>query len=224
MLSTFYVKISSLMKDKYDWILEKISHPENLNKEAIDTFRDDKDLQELYSLLCKTADACTQPRTPDIDAEWHKFAIRHKIETTRRTFHIFSSKAAAVFIGIFVSIAVVAATIGIRHALQNITGEDNSNSTETLSQVDDESVSPTCSEPASTEIEPVIFKNTTLDRILREIADHYGYEISVNNGNSLELKLYFRWDKSLSIEEIVEQLNNFEQLHLTLDGNTLAVN
>ena len=55
-----------------------------------------------------------------------------------------------------------------------------------------------------------------LPDLLSAIAAH-------KNERVRQLRLFFKWDKTQSIEEIVADLNHFEHIHLTLEGQKLTV-
>ena len=55
------------------------------------------------------------------------------------------------------------------------------------------------------------------------IGDFYSYQIDFKNYNAKSLRLYYRWNQTSTIQEIVESLNNFEQIHLTIGGETIKI-
>ena len=71
--------------------------------------------------------------------------------------------------------------------------------------------------------ETIIFKNQSLDGILTAIADFYGVSLKFKRDNSKNLRLYFQWDQSFPLEEIISQLNNFQQVNITFDNNVLII-
>ena len=36
-------------------------------------------------------------------------------------------------------------------------------------------------------------------------------------------RLYFNWNKQYNVEQVVEQLNQFEHIHITVDGDNLVL-
>ncbi len=71
--------------------------------------------------------------------------------------------------------------------------------------------------------EAVIFENETLDTILGRIAASYEVRIVIANPDKGRLRLYFKWDRTKTLEEVVAQLDNFEQINIKLDGRTIKV-
>ena len=69
----------------------------------------------------------------------------------------------------------------------------------------------------------MVFDNEPLKTIADKIAEYYGYEVEFNNEASESLRLYFRWNQENTIEEVVERLNNFEQIHIVIKDNTIKI-
>lgn len=226
----FYVNITMNMKDKTDRLLEAIEHPERFSEEEINEMLEDGEIQELYNLMSKTSDALTKTSEPDIDKEWQRFVKKHdntsqpkgRIIDSMRLF--FYRNAAAILICTVASLAVVAATVGVAYSLDRPKKEE-------LTQKDDEPVSYRAEESDSVSIsvispvEPqtVIFKDETFSAMMDAIAGYYGASVNFKNDSSKELHLYFQWDQSLPLDEIIEQLNNFEQIRIDFTDNTLNI-
>ena len=71
--------------------------------------------------------------------------------------------------------------------------------------------------------ETIVFKGENFERILADIAGYYGATVKFNQDAAKSLKLYFEWDQSLPLSEVVEQLNNFEQINITITDKILTV-
>ena len=57
--------------------------------------------------------------------------------------------------------------------------------------------------------------------MLTEIAAFYNNKVDIRNEAIRDLRLYYRWDYKADINTVIEDLNNFEQLHLVLEDNTI---
>ncbi|MDE6853968.1 MAG: hypothetical protein K2J38_02825 [Muribaculaceae bacterium] len=71
--------------------------------------------------------------------------------------------------------------------------------------------------------EIVTFRKQALDSILSAVAGYHGAAVDFRDARKKELFLYYKWDMSLSLEETVAQLNNFEQINLKLSGKVIIV-
>ncbi|MDE6122467.1 MAG: DUF4974 domain-containing protein, partial [Duncaniella dubosii] len=59
--------------------------------------------------------------------------------------------------------------------------------------------------------------------IMKEVADTYGVEVRFNNKEAASLRLYYKLDPSLTLDDVVGQLNTFEQIRIRQTGNILNI-
>ena len=208
------------MKEIPDRLLEALEHPERLSDAELDQLLSTPEALEYYRMLSHTADALMPVPEVDTDAEWQKFAARHT--KTRRSFRrrfTFRRVAAAVIVCAAVSAAVVATNVAVQHteiSEKTITPKDNTtSSTPAKAQV--------MESEAASEPQTIIFKDERLSAILSAIALYYGVESISENPSGSNIRLYFRWDQSLPLSEILEQLNSFEQINITFSDNTITL-
>ena len=69
----------------------------------------------------------------------------------------------------------------------------------------------------------MILKDEPFDSVISSIADFYGVSVEYKSEKPKELRMYFHWDRSLPLGEVVEQLNNFEQIKLRIADSTIIV-
>ena len=62
--------------------------------------------------------------------------------------------------------------------------------------------------------DPILFEDVPLQTILFEVGKIYGVEVRYNNRRTASLHLYYRLDPHLSLDEIIRQLNNFDQINI----------
>lgn len=201
--------------DKIDQLLDALDHPERYSDSDLDSILDDAEAKEVFNLLDKTSASLHPVGAPDVDAEWRKF----RRAQWRRNLRIPGNIAAALAIGI-ASFAAVAAIVGVGidyfstpkpHA--DVTTETHAEAPATLSE--DEYNAP--------ETETVVFDNESFDSIINRVAEHYGYKTVFVTETSKQLRLYFRWNPAQPIAEVVESLNNFKQIHISVKDNTLII-
>lgn len=73
---------------------------------------------------------------------------------------------------------------------------------------------------------PVIhktFENVAFEQILSEIASYYDLQVKFENNEDKTLRLYYEWNSHSSIENIVKELNQFENVNIELRQNELIV-
>ncbi|MDE6279890.1 MAG: DUF4974 domain-containing protein, partial [Paramuribaculum sp.] len=70
---------------------------------------------------------------------------------------------------------------------------------------------------------PVVFEHEQLDAIMKVIGEAYNVDVKFNNQEAASLILYYKFDSSQPLREVVEQLNTFDQINITHNDNTLII-
>lgn len=233
MRSTYYAKPLKMMdKDKYYRLFDAIEHPGDFSDNEIESLLADPELKEAYRLIAASRSALAPQPEPDIDSEWQSFAARHigsdKGSGRRHIFRLPGRRNAAAIIIITVSVAAVAAGIGLRIASERNDSRADDIAAVADNRADDAAASmtlvpDTVAASDSTSRALVIFKNESLSDILDSVARRYGAEVVFDNADKRRLRLYYNWNPALGLEETVTQLNSFEQIDMTLAGNTITV-
>lgn len=211
--------------DKYDIVLDIIEHPDNYTSERLAEILSDHECRDIYNLLCKVDSVIKVEKVIDVDAEWETFAQNRAVRS-RRIFAWPGSRAASIIAIIGTSVVAVAAGIAFTLAVT-----DSSTATMAVDEVADMAPAmsvPTSSvsaEPDSVSIDliPVMFDDEALDTIMATIARTYGVKVCFNNKYVASLHLYYKFDPSLSLDEVVSQLNTFEQINISQDGIILNI-
>ena len=71
--------------------------------------------------------------------------------------------------------------------------------------------------------EPKTFENVPLKDIAAEMGSAYHVTIEVKNVETAALRLYYPWNPQMPLGQVVEELNRFEKVHLTLTNDTLII-
>lgn len=158
-------------------------------------------------------------QVPDVEAEWNRFEQKHgkPVSAPHYALPRWSRRAASVLaivvsMGLFYAAAVSTGLLPSPFALQ----PDREVSPESAAGANAADV------PLQTEVK--VYDNVALSQILTEIADYYHVSISYENASVQTMRLFFRWDQSLSIEQTVQALNSFERIRIVArDSNTLVV-
>ena len=183
--------------DKLEQLLEQMYAQESLHDKDIDT----KDI---------------------IDEEWTKFEAEHFPSTSAGTVRDKRSilKIAAMFIGILMISGIAYA------AVQMISSQergDKIQETAAVANTHRSTASAQLAEQDSVMQQPVIFEDAELSAILREVATFYQCEPVYKNEKAKHVRLYFTWDKTKPIDEVVETFNKFERFHITRENQKLIV-
>jgi hypothetical protein len=78
-------------------------------------------------------------------------------------------------------------------------------------------------EAASTKQEPVIYNNVELQQIMQYIADGYSVKVEFKNEAARTLRFYLQWEADYTLQEIIDKINHFEKVHLTLHEETIII-
>lgn len=218
------------MKDSIDRLLNALEHPENYSDAELEQLLSDPETHEVYEMLHKAADASAPVPEINIDDEWRRFEAKQpkrRSNILRWLSFVASRNAAAVVIALVGTLAVVAATIGVTHYFIADKELAQTEQTEPQKQTDiaNANVAPTDTIPSETTplAEIIVFKGENLERILADMARYYGVTVKFNRDAAKSLQLYFEWDQSLPLNEVVGQLNNFEQINIILTDKVLTV-
>ena len=218
------------MKDNIDRLLDALEHPENYSDADVEQLLADPKAREVYDMLHKAADVSVTVPEINLDEEWRRFEAKlpKRSPVILRWLSFMASRnAAAVVTALVDTLAVVAATIGVTHYFNANKEMAQTEQTEPQKQtaIADSKVAPTDTIPAETTPLPetIVFKGENLERILADMAGYYGVTVKFNQDAAKSLLLYFEWDQSLPLSEVVEQLNNFEQINITITDKILTV-
>ncbi|MDE5749554.1 MAG: DUF4974 domain-containing protein [Duncaniella sp.] len=208
-------------------MLEIVENPEKYTPERLKELLSDPETKEIYTLLSKTSSAMTESEPVDVDEEWKRFATEHP--AVRRmwlpSFMRPGSRAASVaaillssMVAVAVGIAVTVSVIDRKNTDVGIAASENMTAGAT-SEVTLTEVSDTLAAPA----EPVLFEDAPLEEIMQTIGRTYGLKVRFEAPETAELHLFYKFDPQLSVEEVIGQLNTFEQIKIAREGQTLIV-
>lgn len=78
-------------------------------------------------------------------------------------------------------------------------------------------------EVAPTKKAPVIYNNVELQQIMLYIADGYDVKVEFKNEAARTLRFYLQWEADDTLQEIIDKINHFEKVHLTLTDETITI-
>ena len=185
--------------------LRMLLHPEKYTEEQLDQMLNDDSIP-----------------TPGAEEEWQRFE-RKELRAKRRTSPL--RKIAAMFIGTLLLSGITYATIHLWKTANSTPSETPSQPT-TVSPVENDTIAPAFkerSDSVSKSMSPIVYEDTELSTMLNDIAAHYQYEVIFQNENSKHVRLYFTWDKTAPIEDVIGTFNKFERIHITQENRQLIV-
>ena len=161
-----------------------------------------------------------------IDEEWTKFEAEHfkdgrnSSSSILQFFHS-TKKIAALFIGVLILSGITYAAI---HMISSNPQSEQVDQTVAVDKAQPSTINAQQSASAdSTIIQPVVFENAELGRILQEIASFYQCEVVYKKEKTKRVRLFFTWDKKQSLDQVVETFNKFERFHIAKENQKLIV-
>ena len=186
--------------------IRMLLHPENYTDEQLDQMLDETDIP-----------------VPDANEEWEKFRGERKEESGKRKVErgkrLPLLKIAAMFVGVLMLAGIAYAAVHVIRSQEARVG-----SQEAVVSTNTQHLSPNTQMPAdSTAMKPIIYEDAELATILNKIATFYQCEVVYKTEASKHIRLYFTWNKKVTIDDIIDTFNKFERIHITRDNKKLIV-
>lgn len=70
---------------------------------------------------------------------------------------------------------------------------------------------------------PVVYNNVELRQIMQRIADRYGVKVVFKNEKASSLRFFLQWEADDTLQEIIDKINHFEKVHLTLNEEIITI-
>ena len=174
--------------------------------------------------------------SPNIDEEWEKFSQEHQLQeeasqnaAQKAASHPITSwrKLAASIAGFVLisGIAFAAIHTYIKRSQEPtlVTADAHTEVIKTDSvKLVAEKDSLTHPKPEKPAIHKT-FENVAFEKMISEIASYYDLQVKFENNEDKTLRLYYEWNSHSSIENIVKELNQFENVNIELQQNELIV-
>jgi heme/copper-type cytochrome/quinol oxidase subunit 1 len=143
--------------------------------------------------------------------------------TTGKMMGIMPYKVAASIIGILFTAGVAFAAI---HIVQKVSSP-KSQAAQTVRSESSPSASAlpadTVKTDTTTTVQPVVFDNVALEKMLPEIAAYYHKEVEFQNDDARSLRFYFVWKQDETLDVVLHRLNLFESVTVELKSDKIVV-
>lgn len=236
--------------DKFEKILDIIDHQEKYSDEEIREILQDEECRKLYQTMMEVDSALLQQNlntqasishspddalssnsslgnySPNIDEEWEKFSQKHQLQEVSHPITSWRKLAASIAGFVLISgIAFAAIHTYIKRSQEptQVTADTHpevikSDSAKQVTAKD----SLTHPKPEKPAIHKT-FENVAFEQMISEIASYYDLQVKFENNEDKTLRLYYEWNSHSSIENIVKELNQFENVNIELQQNELIV-
>ena len=206
--------------DKIMKLLDMQEHPEQFDETALEDMLNDPEMQELMEATAQLKRAMAHQEfsmtDQEVEDEWQSFASEPDRLQGRNWL-----KIAATFVGIlFVTGITFAAVHFISH---NERSHDTTPTQEEIREKVKSAEEVSVNNDSITKAEPVVFDNVTLDSLVQEIAAYHHLDVDLQNEQARQLRFYFVWKQDDSLQEVMEKLNMFEPVNMTIENGKLIV-
>ena len=162
---------------------------------------------------------------PDVEGEWEKFAAKNFDEGNETQHGYPFKKMAASFIGVLLVSGMAFAAI---HIVRHFVGGDLKSPTQEVRISNSSQPSPalptdTVKTDTTATMQPVVFDNVPLEKMLPEIASYYDTEVSFRSEEARQLRFHFVWKREDGLGHAIEKLNRFESLNVRLEEGKIIV-
>lgn len=219
--------LSRFIMDKFEKILDIIDHQEKYSDEEIHEILQDEECRKLYQTMVEVDSALESPSPIiNVDEEWEKFSQKHQLQEVSHPITSWRKLAASIAGFVLISgIAFAAIHTYIKRSQEpiQITADTHpevikSDSAKQVAAKD----SLTHPKPEKPAIHKT-FENVAFEQMISEIASYYDLQVKFENNEDKTLRLYYEWNSHSSIENIVKELNQFENVNIELQQNELIV-
>lgn len=213
--------------DKFEKILDIIDHQEKYSDEEIHEILQDEECRKLYQTMVEVDSALESPSPIiNVDEEWGKFSQKHQLQEVSHPITSWRKLAASIAVFVLISGIAFAAIHTYIKRSQETTQVTADTHPEVIKSDSAKQVAATDSLTHPKPEKPAIhktFENVAFEQMISEIASYYDLQVKFENNEDKTLRLYYEWDSHLSIENIVKELNQFENVNIKLQQNELIV-
>ena len=223
--------------DKFEKILDIIDHQEKYSDEEIHEILQDEECRKLYQTMVEVDSALESPSPIiNVDEEWEKFSQEHQLqeEATQNAAQEAASHPITSWRKLAASIAGFVLISGIAFAAIHTYIKRSQEPTQVTADTHPEvmksdSAKQVAAKDSLTHPKPEkpaihkTFENVAFEQMISEIASYYDLQVKFENNEDKTLRLYYEWNSHSSIENIVKELNQFENVNIELQQNELIV-
>ena len=200
-------------------LLEMLDNPEAYSEQEIrDIINKDEETREAYRLMVSAKQGYeSENPSANVEAAWQRFAEKHYPKPSNHNW----LKIAASFIGILFVSGIAFAAI---HIVRQYQKAEATQTEQKIKVSKTDSIKPADTlETDTTTVQPLVYDNIPLEKMLPEITAHYGVETIFQSEDTRQLRFHFVWNPQTDLENVVSDLNHFERLHVTLKERQLIV-
>lgn len=205
--------------DKTMTMFQMLEHPTEYTKEQWQEVLSDPICKDLYATLSMTAGAFSSQKSSDsltdddIEAEWSRLKDNHP---NTKIISLSWRNVAAIVSCLLILTGMTWAAVQTDFGglfKEEITPSEMLATPEVLTSA------PTI----------VTFDNVTIEQVISDLTMFYSnndgirYEAIYNSEDVKNIRLFYKWDNSLSLQQVVDKLDHFEKLEVRLEGPKIFI-
>ncbi len=200
-------------EEKLELLLKMQNEPEQFTEEEIRQLMEDDECRQFYEQMVRAADS--------VFADDAMFSSEDGVNTAEeRSLIPLIRKVAAALVGILMLSGIAYAAI---HYTRNREAKQQTEYAVTEQSTNNVAKETTMSPDSSVTVQPKTFENVPLKDIVEEIAAYHHLKVEVRNGEAAALRLYYPWNPQMSLRQVMEELNRFEKVQLTVKENVIVI-
>lgn len=212
------------MMDKSELLFQMMEQPEQYSAEQWREVLADEECKELYTMLSKVQSAVDDERVSEtlsdeqIGREWDSFSAKHNFGNNPSRWQRVAAVAAIAMVCIGLAIAAVYSHVfGIDNTDErsDTTVENATAATEADDLPDREF---RADEPQSH-----LYDNVPLEQIINDMSAYYNVQVEWRSDEARDLRLYYQWEPSFTLDKVVDMLNSFEAINITREGDKIII-
>ena len=225
--------------DKITLVIDMVEHPERYSEAQITELLQDEECRQTYLTMMEMRMAFDKEATDkhmNINREWQRFAENHpqasrtsseeSVTVTGLCSGFSWQKIAASIVGVLMLSGIALAaihTISTHHQSDRAAVTD----TTTVKATPKNTVTKTGEEVENAATKKAVihktFDDVTMEKMLGEMAKYYGVKVVFRNDDAKQLRFYYEWNSENSLQRVVDELNNSQQMNISLNGDELVI-
>lgn len=194
-----------MKEDKIEQLLEAIEHPESYSDKALEELFEDEEVKACYELYI----SCQQARKTREAVPCQETTV---FTSRKKQFHLKRLMVAAVLLGAIILSGITYAMFFSKKNPAPARGETAISS----------KMTPATQTSVLLKDTTFTFQDTKLETILETMAPYYQVGVEYRNEHIRHIRLYTKWHTAEPLELVVERLNGFEKVNITIDHNLLV--
>ena len=200
-------------EEKLKRLLEMQESPERFTEEEIRQLMSDDDCRSFYQQMVRAADALHAQE----DALHAQEDGVSSVESVKARPYF---KIAASVVGVLMLSGI---TLAAFHFASSSSPNDATPAVETTQTDSQTVVRQDAAKDTAVVASPKTFEIVALKDIVNELAASHHLTVEVKNSASAALRLYYPWNPQMPLQQVVEELNRFEKVQLTVKENTIVI-